>query len=273
MRVVLLGTACVLSMLAATPVREVLTQAIYAGGVRVSEFRHGYLVTFPPGDGPTTGFSAFDPDGKLAYDKLIELPGGGSHSSVVDIDFDADGNAAVAASATGSTPCNLHGLLLLDRTGRQTRFIDTGCYVIFHIAIAPDHSIWTLGYQRDSGGTEEIQEDYMIVRQFTLDGKQTSAFLPRSSFPKGRVPGTGPRIEATPDRVGVLAYSGNMGPDREWVELDMSGKIVERLPVDGAMKSPTSVAFTADDHVYLYGGRQLFTLDTASHAWKPIPKE
>jgi hypothetical protein len=64
-----------------------------------------------------------------------------------------------------------------------------------------------------------------------------------------------------------------MGPEREWVELDLNGKIVERLRADRTMPEPTSVAFTADDHVYLYGGRQLFTLDTASHAWKPIPKE
>jgi hypothetical protein len=271
---------CALSATAAsqTPVRETLTQAMSAANQPIAEFRHRYLVALEPAIGPFNGFSAFAPDGRLAFDKVIELPGGGSQSSVNDVDFDANGNAAVAASAFGSTPCMLHGVLLLDATGRQTSFIDTGCYVATHIAIAPDHSIWTLGWQRDSGSTEEDREEYMIVRRFTFDGKQVSAFLPRSSFPKGLPPGAAGgelTIEVTPDRVGVLVYSGRVGTDREWVELDWNGRIIERLRIDSAVQSPASVAFTADDHVYLQGAchQELFTLDSSSHALRRIPDQ
>ena len=217
MRLSLLGILFAVSVLAESPVRETSTQAVTAPGEPVPYFRHRYLVVFR-GIGPHSEFSAFAPDGKLAFDKFIELPGGGSQSSVGDVDFDADGNAAVAAAAIGSTPCMLHGVLLLDRTGRQTRFIDTGCYVAAHVAIAPDHSIWTLGWQRDSGGTEEDQKDYMIVRHFDYDGMQLSASLPRWSFPKGHAPGSAggeAQIEVTPDRVGVLVYSGRTSANRE----------------------------------------------------------
>jgi hypothetical protein len=193
-------------------------------------------------------------------------------------DLDADGNAAVAAHAPGSGGCMLHVVLLLDRTGRQTGLINTGCFVVCHVAMGADHSIWTLGWQRARGSTEEDWEDYMIVRRFTSDGKQVSAFLPRSLFPKGLEPGAPGGdlgIQVTPDRVGVLVYAGTIGTKREWVELDLNGKIVERLRVDN-VRSPTLFAFTADNHVYFQGeggGGPLFTLDNASHALKSVPKQ
>ena len=38
----------------------------------------------------------------------------------------------------------ISGILLLDRGGRKTAYIDTGRYWPTHAAIAPDGSIWTL---------------------------------------------------------------------------------------------------------------------------------
>ena len=76
MRMFLLGTLCALSVLGASePVHETLTQAIAFPNVTVPLFRHGYLVVLHP-PGPSDGFSAFAPDGSLAFDKVIELPGG-----------------------------------------------------------------------------------------------------------------------------------------------------------------------------------------------------
>jgi hypothetical protein len=252
---------------ASQPVRETVTQAVAAGRQRLVQFRHGYLVAFP--NGPAYSFSAFAPDGGLAFHKVIELPGGGSQASAADVDFDADGTAAVAVSAIGSTSCMSHGVLLLDHTGRDIRFIDTGCYIPCHIAVAPDHSIWTLGW--------EDKQDYMMVRQF-VDGKPAGGFLARSLFPKGLSPGCWAdelRIVVTPDRVGVLVFSGNESAKREWVELDLKGRVVERLRIDNVVSSPAKVAFTDDDHVYLQGNGAggLFTLDAALHTWKPVPNQ
>ena len=47
------------------------------------------------------GFTAYSPDGQLAYQKTLEVPGG-SEPVVRDVDFDSDGNAAVVATALGS---------------------------------------------------------------------------------------------------------------------------------------------------------------------------
>jgi hypothetical protein len=127
------------------------------------------------------------------------------------------------------------------------------------------------------GGTWEDKQDYMMVRQF-VDGKPAGGFLTRSLFPTGLSPGYSGdelRIVVTPDRVGVLVYSGNESEKREWVELDLKGGVVERIRIDKVVSSPAAVAFTDDDHVYLQarGAGGLFTLQAALHAWKPVPNQ
>jgi hypothetical protein len=129
------------------------------------------------------------------------------------VDFDADGNAAVGAGALGGPSGFLSGILLLDRTGRETGFIDTGRYTPAHIAIAPDHSIWALGWQRDADKPRlPNRQDNGIVRHFSADGKQVRAYLPRSSFPAGLEPGTaGPEVHLEVTKIG-LAFS--LTPDK-----------------------------------------------------------
>ena len=136
---------------AEVPVRELTTRAVPFPNSKVPVFRHGYLITFPPGGLSGTpawlssyGFSAWAPDGSFAYQKSIEVPDG-SQPMVQDMDFNVDGNAVVAATALGSQSRFLSGLLFLDRTGQQTGFAGTGRYFPGHLAIAPDNSIWTLG--------------------------------------------------------------------------------------------------------------------------------
>jgi hypothetical protein len=113
----------------------------------------------------------------------------------------------------------------------------------------------------------------MIVRHFSAEGKELGAYLPRSSFPPGLEPG-GPsvpvRIMVSKDRVGVLAFSGNLGFKTEWLELDLRGNVVERSRLDN--RQIFAAAFTADDHIYLGGDKELYTLDHSSHMWRPTPK-
>ena len=210
-----LGVLCsVFALATEQPVRELSTQAIPFARSIVPLFRHGYLVLFPPGGGSGVsastvmyGFYAYGPDAHFAYQRNIELPGG-SQPMVHDVDFDADGNAAVAAVALGGPSGFLSGILLLDRTGQETGFIDTGRYTPAKIAIAPDHSIWALGWQRDADKPRSTdRQDYGIVRHFSADGKKVQAYLLRSSFPAGLEPGgPGPRFTLKSPKIG-LAFS------------------------------------------------------------------
>src|ERR1700730_4179684 len=200
MKSLLVGLTIVCSVWAAdSPVRELTTQAVPFPNSIVPVFRHGYLITFPPGAGPGApislvlyGYWAWSPDGNFAYQKTIEVPDG-SDPVVRDLDFNSDGKAVVAVTAIGRQSRFLSGLLFFDRTGQETGFVDTGHYMTGHLAIGPDGSIWTLGWQNS-------REDYMIVRHFSAEGKESKAFLPRSSFPLGLEPGgpgAGPQIAVT----------------------------------------------------------------------------
>jgi hypothetical protein len=156
------------------------------------------------------GFTAYSPEGYFAYQEILEVPGA-RQPVVRDVDFDSGGNAAVGASARGGASGMIIGILLLDRGGRQTSYIDTGRYLPTHLAIAPDGSIWTLGWQRDAVSTVERvaqpdREDYKLVRHFSADGKQLNAYLPRSPFPRGiepALPAAGVSMAVTQDKVAL----------------------------------------------------------------------
>jgi hypothetical protein len=169
----------------------------------------------------------------------------------------------------------LHVIILLDRNGNQTGLIDTGRYLASRIATAEDRSIWALGWQRDSVRTSYPDaRDYMIVRHFFGEGKELGAYVARSTFPKGLEPGaqsSPTRIAITKDRVGILAFSGNVGSQTEWLELDLNGNVIERSRLDNVLRQIFVSAFTEDDHVYLGGNQELYTLDHSSHMWKSTP--
>jgi hypothetical protein len=281
MKILFLGFLCTLSALPAEqPVRKLETQAVPFTSSIIPWFRHGYLILFlPRGVNGTPvesimyGFTAYAPEGYFAYQEILDVPGG-NRPVVRDVDFDSDGNAAVGVSARGGASGIISGILLLDRGGRETSYIDTGRYLPTHLAIAPDGSIWTIGWERAVSTVEGLarpdRHDFMIVRHFSTNGKQLNAYLPRSSFPPGlepASPGAGVYMAVNQDRVGILVFSGKTGANAEWVELDWNGNVLERSRIDDVLRA-VSLALTADDHVYLLGSKwgQVYTLDHASHA-------
>lgn len=285
MKMFWIGMICVSSIFGADhPVRELSTDALPFRNSLVPYLRHGYLIFFLPGAAAGSpissiayGFYAYAPNGKFAFNKNIEVAGG-SQPVVRDLDFDKDGNAAVAATAIGGPSGFLNVILLLDHTGSQIGFIDTGRYVPAHLAIAADRSIWVLGWQQDANHPPyPDRNDYMIVRRFSVEGKEMMGFLPRSSFPVGLEPGAAgstARLEVTKDRIGIIAYSGKTGSNLEWLDMDLNGKVVERFRLDDVVPHIASSAFTLDDRVYLSGLRgELYTLGPSSRKWKAVPKQ
>jgi len=245
---------------AETPIRELETGLIGAGGMRIPEYRHGYLVGYN-GVGPFHGFTTHAPNGVLAVQKYID-----TYPSIGDVEIDRDGSIIVGVS---------NGMLLFDPTGKQIGFIDTGRFVPSHINSAPDHSIWVFGWQRDQFLNGAAASDYMMLRQYSRSGNLEKSFLPRTLFPAGLEPGGSSgdiKLHVTKDRIGMAATSGKSGDSREWLELDFSGNVLKRLHLDPIVRGPLSVAFTEDNHAYVQsaGAGPIFTVDESGKAWKLV---
>jgi len=151
----------------------------------------------------------------------------------------------LAIGVSYGAPYQFAGIAFYNKYGQPDGFVATGSYVPASLCFADDHSLWTFGRQRGRG-------DYMVVHHFSGDRKDAGQFLARSSFPKGLDPGTGHwqmrSIVVAQDRVGLFAFSGSNGSLNEWVEIDLSGKLIRRLRLD--QEEFTPMAFTADGHPY-----------------------
>jgi hypothetical protein len=172
------------------------------------------------------------------------------------------------------------GIDIRDSSGNLIRSIDTGRYMPAQLSFGQDHSLWSFGWQRDAARPEIAdRQDYLTVRKYLADGKQVGAYLPRSLFPAGLEPGGAEwqqrLITVTGDRVGINAYSGKTGAQREWVELDLNGDLTGRWRLDQSDEF-RGVALTSDDQAYVQRSdpkkksRSVFRLNRAASEWEPV---
>jgi hypothetical protein len=219
--------------------------------------------------GDDSQLTIYAPDGHLAFS--FETQNG----LVQNIAVDTDGSVAIAWQSQKSA-----GIDFRDSSGTLKRTIQTGRYVATHLAFAEDHSVWSLGWQCDADCTRADRRDYMTVRKYSSDGKESGAYLPRSLFPPGLEPGMSDWQRSTSivvahDRVGIWAYSGDSGDQTEWVELDLSGVVLGRRRLDRFNYWPR-VALTTDGHLFVQDqdskthAHRLYKLDRASSAWQAV---
>jgi hypothetical protein len=133
---------------------------------------------------------------------------------------DSDGTVAVCEShPVGKTHSS--GVAILDSAGASKRYFSTGQYFVEHLAFAPDHSLWNFGWERAPGGGE-VRADYMMLRKYSVDGRQLGAYFPRSLYPRGLPPAGSTvgtfRLLMAKDRIGLMAVSGKRSENPEWVE-------------------------------------------------------
>ena len=123
---------------------------------------------------------------------------------------------------------------MLDRSGKEIRFVETDRYMPAHVCFDAKHALWTFGWQRDiaRNGAEDSQ-DYFLFRKYSVDGKQLGAYALRSLFPKpGLEPGAPSgglwRLRISDDRTGAIAYSGQTSGNPEWIEVGLDGGLIGR---------------------------------------------
>lgn len=266
----LAGPLLLAAMLPATSpevVREVTYVGAYIGGHRpIPLYDRGYLAFL---DYPNH-LALFAPGGKLAYRIDIPSPVSGSMSAI-GFAVDERGNAVVGIGYLDSGG-RRGGMALLSPTGELVRFVPTGRFMPSHFRYAADGSLWATGWQRDSVDSEtEDREDYAIARKYSAEGKELAAILPRSLFAKRLPPASGCRgcqtLFAAKDRMGTTIQPSDAGRPSEWVEWDLSGRILGRWKV-GDIDS-AGLAFTSSNKL-LRKQYQLECFDRKAGTWLPV---
>jgi len=264
----LLGAFSLCTSAGNDPLREVTSQAARVENQLVPAFYKGYIYWIGL-TGPDNQVTIYAPDGHLAFSFQTET------GRAEGVAIDTDGSLAVAwGSIEGG------GIEFRDNSGTPRKTIQTGRYFPTHISFAEDHSLWSLGWQRDAANSGDPDKQYMIVRKYLPDGKEAGAYLPRSLFPPGLEPGMerwqkSGSIVVAHDRVGLWVYSGEIGTKTEWVELDLNGNLLGRWGLD-QFYGNTRVALTTDGHVFVqnYGAKdkthQLYKLNRESSTWQPV---
>ncbi len=250
---------------AAGPAREVISQAVRVANVPVPAFQNGYVFSL---DGASV--QLFAPEGYPAFVRVLQIPGA-TNPTARGLAVDSDGSVAVSVTYRTSTGFGA-GIAFLDRHGIDTGFLNTDQYEPANLSYGEDHSLWTFGWQRD-GSTRGFpdKQDYMMVRKYSPDRKESGRYLARSLFPKGLEPGSGSwqnlRIAATHDKIGLLAWSGEVSSQSEWVELNLNGTSIRRVPVNHVRYG--ELAFTSDGRLYRQMQRadKLTVLDENKPVW------
>jgi hypothetical protein len=195
------------------------------GSEALPAFDKGYLLfTNKP-----NGVEVWDPDGKLVFQTEVTSP---LTAHVMSMAIDSGGTVAVGVGYSLATQGYAGGIVFLDPSGKQIRFVETNRYVPSHVCFDANHNLWTFGWQRDTERNEmEDSQDYSLFRKYSLDGKQLGAFAQRSLFPRpGLTPGSPQgglwRLRVSGDRVGALADSGQTSETREWIEVGLDGSLI-----------------------------------------------
>jgi hypothetical protein len=205
-------------------------------------FDRGYLLF----DTPLSGnLEIWGPDGQQRFFTTVENPPG---ASVYSLAVDSDGSVAAGLMFDGPQGV-VGGIAYFDRSGKQTRLVETGKYMPVHVCFDGNHSLWTFGWQRNPLVDRQDRHDYMMFRKYSHDGSETGRFGKRSILPgEGLAPGGTSlgswRIRAADDRVGALAYSGKTSGNLSWIELGLDGHLIGQWPL--GEHSYGGYAFTGD---------------------------
>ncbi len=168
---------------------------------------------------------------------------------------------------------------LLDTSGKRIRTINSGSYIPEHVVFAPDHSIWTVGY---NAGNDGSKEDFYVLRHYARTGQELGQALLWSQIAGGRNSYTAlqpivgaRRLYAGNDRIGFQSLS-DYGYDN-WIEVSYSGVLLGKYSLGNYEECPCyePVAMTANSTVYaaIYKDNHFAgwaALDRSKEAWRKI---
>jgi hypothetical protein len=244
---------------------------------------HGGFVHADGAPTPTPTFRTLDREGNLTRSAAVSIPGA-EKVDFNDFDRSADGSVAFAGVAWSSSGQRSPFIAWLSSDGSTERVISTGRYTAFHLSIAPDGTVWALGYDAFSTPGPQVSPNpgADVLKHFDRGGKLLGSALPQSGFTSGseRARIVSGRLVAQRDRLGW--YSA-IGGNSRYVEISTDSMTQRTLPglppkycdkwwdgaIDGlAMTEGGDVIVSIDDH--RANDRRVYKFDRATSEWAPL---
>ncbi len=216
----------------------------YEGSLGPASYNGGYVLDW---DSPAyTRVLIYGPDTKLAYSDSLKGVGGRYDVWAID----SDGTAARANFSRGNEGPKIE---LLDQAGKPMQIIRTGSYLSQHMAFAPDHTLWTVGYESNY---ESRADDFNVFHHYARNGEEIDQGLPwrqiagdYNAYTSLQLCLGGKRIFAANNRIGFMAFlQRGRGT---WIELSPGGTLLGKYDL-GAYRELTfqPVAMTTGGSVY-----------------------
>jgi len=191
----------------------------------------------------------------------------------------ADGSIAACGASYASDGRGAPFIALISADGNAERVIRMEPYWPVLITVAPDGTLWTVGYEQNANRSEKsgVNLNASVLRHFDRSGKPLGAFLPRSSF---RNPVELNRhhgyLLTSADRVGWFHWLND--GQGAYHEVSPAGEItsypIPRLPslktdlmVDGVAMPDFGDVFVSMRDAGLHEGYFVFKLDRQLGQW------
>jgi hypothetical protein len=246
------------------------------------KFRYGaFLYAYtPPGSLPPT-FHVLGTDGNLISSVTLAVPEVSSYF-FTDFDRSPDGTIIFAGGSWSTFGEGSPFLVWLSPDGQRQNVVSTAPYFPRSVSVAPDGTLWTLGFQMINHSTKDsgVDQGAGVLRHFDKSGKLLQSVLPQSEFRtrKQLARISFGRIFATADRL----YWFTSGSDEvSYAEISTStfaeqtdpGVPISSAPdVRNDMRQIQGIGITDNGTVYLslIGYPVIYVRDPARAQWLPV---
>lgn len=253
--------ALVPTCIAQTPVT-----AQYENLPGVAIYSNGFLLSW---DSPQyTQVTLYRRDAKPGFSALERR----DDSSPIMWAVDSDGVVAGAYESNHSMEGHID---LLDSFGNVTHTINTGSYIPQQLVFAPDHTIWTGGYNAANRGTQ----DFNVFHHYARTGEELGQALPWSQISgdfRHPVIGTilgGTLLYVANDRIG---WNAALHPgSRTWIEVTFSGVFLGKYDLktaDGLALFPVAMTSSGNAYAMIFNSHyaRFAVLDRSKGIWQKV---
>jgi hypothetical protein len=221
----------------------------------------------------------FNHDGRQVFQAGFFIPGA-SNTAVDGFARGADGTVALCGRSYASDGRGAPFIAWISADGNSQQVIRTEPYSPRVIAVAPDGTLWTVGKELNSDGSEKsgVNLDAGVVRHFDRTGKSLGTFIPRSSIQDStHLTNQQSLLAAAADRAGWLHFDrSNRGA---YVEISSDGNIATYPMPQTQAKGMRfgGIAFTDSGDVFAEvdnpdgnSNFSLFALNRSAGQWLPV---